>query len=156
MMEEEQQQVASTWPLPPPFWKDFTPENIARIEELRKETAERFGTQDASNVRLDDLPRALRNLQPPSEPEDGEWRVFGDRYRLNDELPPLEDGQIRRLFPDIEERDQDGKHFDRATILKRIAKSLLMNFLELTGVLSTRPTEACHVIFWTLLPCLLS
>lgn len=141
-MEEEQQQVASTWPPPPPFWKDFTLENVTRIEEIRKETAERFGTQDASNVRLNDLPRALRNLQPPSEPEDGEWRVFGDRYRLNDELPQLEDGEIRRLFPDIEERDQDGKHFDRATILKRIAKSLLMNFLELTGVLSTKPTEA--------------
>jgi mediator of RNA polymerase II transcription subunit 7 len=142
-MEEEQAHAAATWPPPPPFWKDFTPENIARIEDLRKETAERRGIQDHIQVRLDSLPRGLRNLQPPPEPEDGEWRVFGDRYRLKDELPRLEDGEIRRLFPNPEERDQDGKHFDRATILKRLAKSLLLNFLELTGLLATNPESVC-------------
>ncbi|KAI8631220.1 MED7-domain-containing protein [Xylariaceae sp. FL1651] len=141
-MDEEQQQVSSTWPPPPPFWKDFTPDNIARIEDLRKETAERHGIEDVSQVRLDGLPRGLRNLQPPPEPEDGEWRVFGDRYRLKDELPRLDDEHIRRLFPNPEERDQDGKHFDRATILKRLAKSLLLNFLELTGLLATSPEAA--------------
>ncbi|KAI0405079.1 mediator complex, subunit Med7 [Xylaria palmicola] len=141
-MDEEQQQVASTWPPPPPFWKAFTPDNIAHIEELRREAAEHAGTQDASKVCLDDLPRALRPLQPPPEPEDGEWRVFGNRYKLEDELPQLEDGEIRRLFPKAEDRDQDGKHFDRAMILKRLAKSLLLNFLELTGLLATSPEAA--------------
>ncbi|KAI1157809.1 mediator complex, subunit Med7 [Nemania serpens] len=141
-MDEEQQQLASTWPPPPPFWKDFTPDNIAAIGDLRKETAERLREQDVSTVRLDGLPRGLRNLQPPLEPEDGEWRVFGHRYTLQDELPRLEDGEIRRLFPEPEERDQDGKHFDRATILKRLAKSLLLNFLELTGLLATYPQAA--------------
>lgn len=141
---DEEPQVASTWPPPPPFWKDFTPENVIRAEELRKEAAERSGLQDTSNVRLHGLPRALRNLQPPPEPEDGEWRVFGDRYRLKDELPHLEDGEIRRLFPNPDERDQDGKHFDRATILKRLAKSLLLNFLELTGLLATSPESVRH------------
>ena len=145
IMEEEQQQVSATWPPPPPFWKSFTPENIARIEDLRKETAERLNIQDPSTVHLDGLPRGLRNLQPPAEPADGEWRVFGARYRLKDELPRLEDGQIRRLFPEPEERDQDGKHFDRATILKRLAKSLLLNFLELNGLLATQPEAVRHI-----------
>ncbi|KAI1420336.1 mediator complex, subunit Med7 [Xylaria sp. FL1777] len=139
---DEEQQIASTWPPPPPFWKDFKPDNILRVEELRKEAAERLGLQDSSNVRLSGLPRELRNLQPPPEPEDGAWRVFGDRYTLKDELPHLEDGEIRRLFPNPDERDQDGKHFDRATILKRLAKSLLLNFLELTGLLATSPEAA--------------
>ncbi|KAI0429052.1 mediator complex, subunit Med7 [Xylaria sp. FL1042] len=139
---DEEQQIASTWPPPPPFWKDFTPDRVQRVEELRKEAAERSGLQGASDIRLADLPRELRNLQPPPEPEDGEWRVFGDRYKLKDELPHLDDGEIRRLFPNPEERDQDGKHFDRATILKRLAKSLLLNFLELTGLLATSPEEA--------------
>ncbi|KAI0517959.1 mediator complex, subunit Med7 [Xylaria bambusicola] len=139
---DEEKQIASTWPPPPPFWKAFTPENILRIDALRKEAAENSGLQDSSNARLTSLPRELRNLQPPSEPEDGEWRVFGDKYRLKDELPHLEDGEIRRLFPDPDERDQDGKHFDRATILKRLAKSLLLNFLELTGLLATSPEAA--------------
>ncbi|KAI1636825.1 mediator complex, subunit Med7 [Biscogniauxia mediterranea] len=145
-MEEEQPLVSSTWPPPPPFWQSFTPENIARINDLRKEKAEREGMssdEDAlKTVRLEGLPRGLRNLQPPLEPEDGVWRVFGDKYQLVDELPRLEDMQIRRLFPNPEERDQDGKHFDRATILKRLAKSLILNFLELTGLMATHPNSA--------------
>ncbi|KAI1387942.1 MED7-domain-containing protein [Hypoxylon trugodes] len=141
-MEEEQAQVSSTWPPPPPFWRDFTPDNVARINDLRKEQAEREGIEDASKVRLQGPPRGLRNLQPPLEPVDGVWRVFGDTYRLNDELPRLEDMNIRRLFPNPEDRDRDGKHFDRALILKRLAKSLLLNFLELMGLMAINPEAA--------------
>ncbi|KAI5866027.1 MED7-domain-containing protein [Durotheca rogersii] len=142
MEEELVQQSSSTWPPPPPFWQAFTPENIARIEKSRQQQAEREGVEDASNVRLHDLPRELRALQPPLEPADGEWRVFGDKYRLVDELPKLEDMQIRRLFPNPEDRDRDGKHFDRALILKRLAKSLLLNFLELMGLFAINPEAA--------------
>ncbi|KAI0378952.1 MED7-domain-containing protein [Hypomontagnella monticulosa] len=142
-MEEEKAQVsASTWPPPPPFWRDFTTESLTRIDELRKEQAEREGIEDASKIRLQGLPRELRNLQPPLEPEDGTWRVFGDTYKLKDELPRLEDMGIRRLFPNPEERDRDGKHFDRALILKRLAKSLLLNFLELMGLMAINPEAA--------------
>jgi mediator of RNA polymerase II transcription subunit 7 len=139
--DDSQNAVSSTWPPPPTFWRDFTADNVARIADLRNEHAEREGITDVSSVRLSGLPPNLRNLQPPPEPEDGQWRVFGDRYTLIDELPRLEDEQIRRLFPNPEERDQDGKHLDRATILKRLAKSLLLNFLELVGILSMNPSE---------------
>ncbi|KAI1474837.1 MED7-domain-containing protein [Daldinia eschscholtzii] len=142
MEEEDQVLVSSTWPPPPPFWRDFTPENLARIDELRKEQAEKEGIEDISKVRLQNLPRELRNLQPPLEPTEGAWRVFGDPYKLKDELPRLEDTDIKPLFPNPEERDRDGKHFDRALILKRLAKSLLLNFLELTGLLATNPAAA--------------
>ncbi|KAI2617761.1 MED7-domain-containing protein [Hypoxylon sp. NC1633] len=135
-MEEEQAQVSSTWPSPPPFWRDFTPDNIERINELRIEQAEKEGIKDSSQIRIPDLPRELRNLQPPVEPADGVWRVFGDTYRLKDELPRLEDMGIRRLFPNPEERDTNGQHLDRVLILKRLAKSLLLNFLEFVGLLS--------------------
>ncbi|KAH6645176.1 MED7 protein-domain-containing protein [Truncatella angustata] len=140
---EAQNAISSTYPAPPPFWKDFTPDNVARIADLRQEQAERQGITDSTTVRLSGLPENLGTLQPPPEPEDGTWRVFGQNYALKDELPRLEDGTgIRKLFPDPEERDQDGKHFDRATILKRLAKSLLLNFLELTGILATDPAAA--------------
>ncbi|KAI1648991.1 MED7-domain-containing protein [Daldinia loculata] len=142
MEEEDQVLVSSTWPPPPPFWRDFTPENLTRINELRKQEAEKEGLDDVSKVRLQGLPRELRNLQPPPEPTDGVWRVFGDTYKLKDELPRLEDTDVKPLFPNPEERDQDGKHFDRALILKRLAKSLLLNFLELTGLLAINPEAA--------------
>lgn len=133
--------VSSTFPPPPPFWKDFTADNIARIADLKQEQAESQRIEDASTIRLAGLPPNLRNLQPPLEPESGEWRVFGSNYALIDELPRLDGKGIRKLFPDPEERDQDGKHFDRATILKRLAKSLLLNFLELVGVLGISPLD---------------
>ncbi|KAI4862489.1 MED7-domain-containing protein [Hypoxylon rubiginosum] len=145
-MEEEQPQVSSTWPSPPPFWRSFTPDNLAHINELRRRHTDGDvagdKTEDASKVRLSGLPRELRNLQPPLEPADGVWKVFGDTYKLEDELPRLEDMQIRRLFPNPEDRDRDGKHFDRALILKRLAKSLLLNFLELMGLLAINPGAA--------------
>ncbi len=143
--EENPNAVSSTWPPPPPFWKSFTPENLSRIDELRKQKAEAEGINEddyrcrAKILRVDDAPWELRHLQPPPEPENGAWRLFGATYRLVDDLPRLEDQGVRRLFPNPEERDQDGKHFDRATILKRLAKSLLLNFLELTGILATNP-----------------
>ena len=168
--EENANAVSSTWPPPPPFWKDFTPENVSRIEELRRlkseteaeaETNTEAGAEattktttkakntttnknDEDNIiRLENLPPHLRNLQPPREPPDGAWRVFGATYRLVDDLPRLEDQGVRRLFPNTDERDTDGKHFDRATILKRLAKSLLLNFLELMGVFATNPGAVC-------------
>ncbi|KAI1268156.1 mediator complex, subunit Med7 [Xylariaceae sp. FL1019] len=141
-MAEGERQASSTWPPPPFFWKSHTPENTARIDELRKEAAESSGVDDPSKAIIPNLPRNLRFLQPPAEPPDGQWRIFGDTYRLKDELPKLDDGQIKRLFPNPEERDQDGKHFDRATILKRLAKSSLLNFLELVARLATSPESA--------------
>jgi mediator of RNA polymerase II transcription subunit 7 len=152
MAEEDdlQNAVTSTFPPPPPFWKDFTPDNVARIADLKREEADRQGIQDANEIRLTGLPQNLRNLQPPLQPPDGAWRVFGSSYTLVDELPGLEGSGIRKLFPDLEERDQDGKHFDRATILKRLAKSLLLNFLELTGILSINPGEVCVFLSPTL------
>lgn len=145
MDDEDQAAVSrSTWPPPPFFWKDFTPAAIERIDQLRQERSTADGITDpkaVQSIRLEGLPRDLRNLQPPAEPADGRWRVFGANYQLADELPSLDGTEIRRLVPNQEERDQDGKHFDRAFTMKRLAKSLLLNFLELTGILSINPAE---------------
>lgn len=137
-----QNTVASAFPPPPPFWQHFTPDNLARVADLRQEYAEQNGIADPSTVRISGLPSHLRVLQPPVEPATAHWRVFSENYELVDELPKLEDKEIRRLFPSDGERDQDGKHFDRATILKRLAKSLILNFLELVGVLGINPADA--------------
>lgn len=139
----QQNAVGATWPPPPPFWMSFTPENLTRIEDLRQQAGSDGLSQAPSPPRLPGLPRELRNLQPPPEPQEAVWRLFGGNYKLVDELPKLEDQGVRRLFPDPADRDQDGRGFDRALILKRLAKSLLLNFVELTGILGARPDAVC-------------
>ncbi|GJN84292.1 RNA polymerase II mediator complex protein (Med7) [Purpureocillium lilacinum] len=166
MADQEPHSLASTFPNPPPFWRDFTPERIARIEDLRAAHAENAGDQggDAATtttVRLPDLPEDLANLEPPPEPADGRWRVFGDQYMLDDKLPTLEEQGITNLpatntsnndnksapsggddgAADTQD-SKDIKYYDRAFELKKLTKSLLLNFLELAGVLSRNPAHA--------------
>ncbi|KAJ4160300.1 Mediator of RNA polymerase II transcription subunit 7 [Fusarium falciforme] len=139
--QQEPHSLSSTFPNPPPFWKDFTPENLSRIEALR--TAH-LGQHEGEplTVRVPDVPEDLINLQPPAEPADGRWRVFGDQYMLDDKLPTLEEQGIINLPSTTPSDSKDVKHFDRAFELKRLAKSLLLNFLELTGTLAQNPEQA--------------
>ncbi|VUC38242.1 unnamed protein product [Clonostachys rosea] len=151
-MADQEQSSGSTFPNPPPFWQDFTAENLTRIEQLRKSFAEANPTRDVP-TRLPDIPDSLINLQPPAEPKDGRWRVFGDHYSLDDKLLTLEEGGITNLAPTHPSRQgenatpssldrKDIPHADHALELKRLVKSLLLNFLELAGTLSINPGDA--------------
>ncbi|RDA86951.1 hypothetical protein CP532_1877 [Ophiocordyceps camponoti-leonardi (nom. inval.)] len=132
MADAEPHSLASTFPNPPPFWHDFTPEKISRAEALRK-----------TSTTTTDLPPDLVHLQPPREPKDGRWRVFGDQYMLDDKLPTLEEQGIANLQASgPSSNSRESKHYDRALELKCMAKSLLLNFLELTGLLSRSPAHA--------------
>ncbi|KAK8096538.1 MED7-domain-containing protein [Apiospora kogelbergensis] len=153
---EDLDQITSTWPRPPPFYKDFTADNLARLADLKREHAETTtdpptssDKNDAISQRLTGLPPNLRSLQPPLPPAEGAWRVFGDPYRLVQPLPKLEEGgEIRPVVTNggLASAAEDDKHFDRATVLKRIAKSLLLNFLELTGILSQNAMDASEKV----------
>ncbi|KAF4121400.1 hypothetical protein GMORB2_1807 [Geosmithia morbida] len=158
--QQEPLSLASTFPNPPPFWKDFTQENLSRIEDLRREYSSEHGGAKAPERVPGGVPEELTRLQPPAEPADRRWRVFGDHYtvcdkpfsiELEDKLPTLEDQGIHNLAPthpsrankDKDEAEEgDGTHYDAALELKRLAKSLLVNFLELTGTLATRPADS--------------
>jgi mediator of RNA polymerase II transcription subunit 7 len=74
----EAAQVAVTFPDPPPFWRDFTPDRLRTLETLRKERG-----AGSDNARLADIPADLINLQPPAEPADGTWRVFGEEQTVS-------------------------------------------------------------------------
>ncbi|RFU81024.1 med7-member of rna polymerase ii transcriptional regulation mediator complex [Trichoderma arundinaceum] len=138
--QQEPHSLASTFPNPPDFWKAFTQDNIAKIEELRR--AHGADEESTGDVRIPNLPEHLMALQPPPEPADGRWRVFGDQYMLDDKLPTLEEQGIENLPATGSSNAKDAKHYDRAFELKRLAKSLLLNFLELAGVLSRNPADA--------------
>ncbi|OIW25454.1 MED7-domain-containing protein [Coniochaeta ligniaria NRRL 30616] len=131
--------ASSTFPDPPPFWRDFTTDKIDRMESLRSRYADQTGLDISTIIRVPDVPDDLTNLQPPAEPADGKWRLFGEQLTLNDKLQSLEAAGIERLVPS--EDDLDGKHVDRAFVLKRLAKSLLLNFLELMGVMGIAPEQ---------------
>lgn len=68
---------------------------------------------------------------------------------MNDPLPSLEEQGITQLYtpPLTPTSNNGGKYTDRALILKRIAKSLLLNFLELVGIMSVNPEQVCLFSF---------
>ncbi|KAF7561669.1 hypothetical protein G7046_g2456 [Stylonectria norvegica] len=144
MADQEAHSLASTYPNPPSFWKDFAPDRVKRIEQLRTAHIKKNGGDAALTLmlRVPDVPDELVNLQPPLEPEDGRWRVFGDQYMLDDKLPTLEEQGIANLPSTTPSTSKDTKHYDRALELKRLAKSLLLNFLELSGALARNPAHA--------------
>lgn len=64
--------------------------------------------------------------------------------QLNEELPSLSEQGIQQLYtPPATPTTLQGadKYSDRALILKRLAKSLLLNFLELVGMMSVNPEQ---------------
>ncbi|PHH63919.1 hypothetical protein CDD81_5367 [Ophiocordyceps australis] len=150
MADQEPLSLASTFPNPPPFWRDFTPENIARIEELREKHARQDKDASGAVLRLQDVPPDLANLEAPPEPTQERWRVFGDQYLLDDRLPSLEEQGITNLFAQRTASASASASipsspltslYDRAIELKRLAKSLLLNFVELTGLLARHPSH---------------
>ena len=70
--------ASSTFPDPPTFWRDFTTEKLDRIDELRTRYADQSGLDIATIIRVPNVPEDLINLQPPAEPADGKWRLFGE------------------------------------------------------------------------------
>lgn len=103
-MSEPQPQanaLASAFPTPPPFYQNFTPENISRIGELRAIQEDKNLTHNDSasthHVRLLDLPAELRFFQPPQPPTNGLYRCFGDIYNVRAPRIPKRQLQIASI-----------------------------------------------------------
>ncbi|KAK7517953.1 MED7 protein-domain-containing protein [Phyllosticta citriasiana] len=155
MADEDVDNVVSTqWPAPPPFWKHFTPENRARLKELQGASrGEDTLISSSENAHKDDgskpldLPPELRYLVPPEPPASGKYRSFGDQYDINAQLPSLKDMGMEQLYPSPAEPTSlsgtttSQQTLDRASYLKRMTQSLLLNFLEYVGLLSVNPSE---------------
>lgn len=86
---EDEDIVLSFFPDPPPFYKHFTPENLARLREIESEAGLRDNNDDPTNLsstttgaklspeQILVLPTELRYLIPPEPPaDDAEFHVF--------------------------------------------------------------------------------
>lgn len=140
--------LASVFPSPPPFYQYFTEENLA----LAASHAKGGSTSDQKGGPLGPLDSQsdLQYLEPPEPPAEGTYRSFGDLYNLNDVLPSLAEQGIDQLYTPSLSSSGSGSdpqsHSDRTLILKRLAKSLLLNFLELMGIMSINPEQYAEKI----------
>ena len=69
-MADQSRTLSAAFPTPPPFYKDFTKENVSQLNRLRREAG-------AEEVRV---PAVLHNLLPPEPPADGRYRSFGIQH----------------------------------------------------------------------------
>ncbi|OCK73714.1 mediator of RNA polymerase II transcription subunit 7 [Lepidopterella palustris CBS 459.81] len=149
-MEEEEGQLSTTFPQPPPFYKHFTTQNLERLKELQDDASETKDDPEATSAspNLLDLPPELRYLIPPQPPADGKYRAFGIEKNVNEPLLSLKDMGQEQLYPSSPASPAEGAEgvqsdwtLDRAFYLKNMARSILLNFLELVGVLSINATQ---------------
>jgi mediator of RNA polymerase II transcription subunit 7 len=117
--------LSSVFPPPPKYYKYFTAENLEKLSNY----------EDAEN-KVDELPQPLQYLIPPKPPTDTYYRSFGNIWHPNQsDLQSLEDAGIKQLYNPITNSS------DRIWELKKLLKSLLVNYIELTGIMSVTPEK---------------
>ncbi|KAL1898472.1 Mediator of RNA polymerase II transcription subunit 7 [Sporothrix stenoceras] len=132
------------YPQPPSYlWSQFTEENKAAIQQLREKNAAETDEETTAATIVPNVPDALAALQPPEPPPNGRWRVFDQMYTLSNQLPTLEEQGVERLGAPIPPASAEkDAHASKVFELKKLSKSLLLNFLELAGILAINPGDA--------------
>lgn len=122
-------EIAALYPPPPPYIKYFSEENLAKLASENE--SQRDGESQTDN-------NELAYLVPPPVPADGRYRAFGSVWHVKDELPDLASMGMTQLYRGSSE-GAASSYQDKIRELHRLLRSLLLNFLELTGVLSVNP-----------------
>lgn len=121
--------ISSLYPPPPPFYNYFTTENIERYEELK-------GAKDDQDIEPEG---ELKFLKPPTPPSGEHYKGYGNLWSFEDKLPKLSDIGWEQLYKeDDDELDSSKKKIQE---LHKLMKSLLLNFVELIGIMSINPSE---------------
>ncbi|KIV80713.1 hypothetical protein PV11_08197 [Exophiala sideris] len=124
--QPQQQLPEAPFPAPPPFWRHFTKANEDKLKEVEAEGGE-------SQAKL---PIPLAYLRPPPPPPDS--AEFYTTFGQNQVIDPTKPSSLPREQLLFNPDDPDLSH---AVLLSKLTKSLLLNFLELTSVLSLDPTK---------------
>ena len=91
MAEASQQRVLTAgFAPPPPLWKHFTPTNIKRLEQIKKQASKDEDGKPQqkkwtpAELRSLQLPPELHPLVPPEIPTSGQYSVFGELQSVGD------------------------------------------------------------------------
>lgn len=118
--------LSSVYPPPPWYYRYFSEENSATVKESEKP---------------EELEGPLQYLTPPAPPTTGAYHNFGDVWQVNDKLATLEDLGITQVYDAAAIRGEGQQSGARVLELKKLTKSLLLAFVELTGIMGVAPEE---------------
>lgn len=131
-----QQSIPSApYPAPPPFWRYFTTANLERLRAIQQEHDNTIASSTDQPISPRNLPTELRYLVPPDPPPPGteKYRTFNTEHAIDQ--TPQPPPQSALLF------NPNAPHINLKALLHALTSSLLVNFLELTTVLSVNPAQ---------------
>ncbi|CAK9437976.1 uncharacterized protein LODBEIA_P23540 [Lodderomyces beijingensis] len=136
-MSNEDDLISSLYPPPPPFVKFFTEENLAKLQEWKDQQSQQQQEEDPDDKKDGSSvpPKELQFLVPPAKPAGTQYRGYGNIWSFEDKLPNLKDTQWTQLYQDDASLTSESKIQE----LHKIMDSLLLNFLDLVGLLSVDP-----------------
>lgn len=133
MSSDQSNEITALYPPPPPYMKFFTEANLEKLPEYQKI---KNGDVAHDHSVTDEIACELDFLIPPRIPETGQYRAFGSIWQIKDELPDLKSLGMTQLYS----KPSTTKNYQyKIQELRKLLKSLLLNFLELIGVLSVNP-----------------
>ncbi|KAH9876565.1 hypothetical protein J1614_003696 [Plenodomus biglobosus] len=165
--EDADPPALSFFPDPPPFFKHFTTDNIARLKQIEDEAVaddevtSKHASPSASRLSAEQilaLPTELRYLIPPEPPaDDEEFHVFNEKAREKgtnvfdknmehiSEMLRMEgifpDGWKYRQLPDPSAPTAAFATFTHQQKLYSCVRSLLLAYLKLLGIMASDPTS---------------
>lgn len=134
MADNPARTLSAAFPTPPPFYKDFTKDNVSQVRKLQKAS-----TGEDDQIDNSGLAAHLRNLIPPEPPADGRYKSFGIQHDLNQPDQSLSAAGIQQLYPSPPAGNDSQPN--PTPHLLTLTKAILLNFLELVGVLSVNPAH---------------
>lgn len=135
--------ISSLYPPPPPYFKYFTEENLNNLEIWKNKAQDemQIDKTDLEQVKEDQdikAPGQLKFLVPPKQPDGDHYRGFGNLWSFEDKLPGLKELGWTQLYKDDDELITSNT---KIAELHKLMDSLLLNFLELIGVVSIDPQQ---------------
>ena len=159
--EDADPPALSFFPDPPPFYKHFTAENLARLKEVGHSAApgDNSSTNTLSTDQLLALPNELRYLIPPEPPaDDEEFHVFNEKARAKgtnvfdknmdyiSEMLRLEgvfpEGWKYKQLPNEPVSTDAFAALSHQQKLYSCVRSLLLCYVKLLGIMASDPTSA--------------